>query len=200
MNDAVQSNATMALGRWQFQLRGLMFLTFVAALCAAVIRISVELGIVVFPLVAAALYRTIRVAKRDTAARSQDKAAGGLFTTFCRSLGIVLSMIVVSAVTLALGCLAVTLVILELAGRACSPPITLVCRCCFRGWRFGISVWNMLRSVASRLRIRQAFGWSRASLFKATVVIGQSDRRLFQRFWLREIDGTNRHRDKSRLG
>jgi hypothetical protein len=58
---------------WQFSLRGLFFVTTIVAIAAAIVGLSVGLAVLVVPLMAAGLLRTIRIAARQ-------EAAGGLRT------------------------------------------------------------------------------------------------------------------------
>jgi hypothetical protein len=79
-------------GAWQFSLKSLMFVTMVVAICAALVHISLALAVVLIPLIAAGLVRTIRVVTR-TEATGDREAVPGLFATFCRSIALIIAMI-----------------------------------------------------------------------------------------------------------
>jgi hypothetical protein len=51
----------------QFSLRGLLFVTTVVAIAAAIVSVSLQLAVLVVPLMALGLLRTIRIAARQEA-------------------------------------------------------------------------------------------------------------------------------------
>ncbi len=92
--------------KWQFSVRGLMFITVVVAICAALAGVSPVLAVALLPLMVVGLIRTARAPK-----------GSGLFVTFCESLVLAVLFIVVSAAALAVACVAGSLIVAGVAFR-----------------------------------------------------------------------------------
>ena len=88
---------------WQFSLRGLMFVTTMVAIGAAIVSVSVGLSVLLVPLMAAGLFGTIRIAARQ-------EAAGGaktrLFATFSKSVVLIVATIAIGMATIAVAAMA----------------------------------------------------------------------------------------------
>ena len=173
--------------RWQFNLATLMFATFVVALCATLVRISPALAVVAFPLVVAALVRTIRARRRSaTTAEGQSHTSAGLFRMFWRSVGVVLSLIVISFVAASVTSLAAALVLVDITARVCQPLVAsllVVCAFLYMKARAG---WNWLRPQLPELSVKATFDRTRGRAVYSAARLVRANRTLVGRFWYPE--------------
>ena len=186
MSEMTSTNRGLAR-RWQFNLATLMFATFVVALCATLMRISPALAVVALPLVFAALVRTIR-ARRQSAAAAEDQShtSVGLFRTFWRSVGVVLSLILISFVAASVTSLAVALVLVDVAARVCRPVIVALWSSCVFLYMKARAGWNWLRPRLPELSVKATFEWARGQAVTNAAQLVRANRRLLARFWYPE--------------
>lgn len=184
MDEAIQTRRGWNQGGFQFSLRSLFFVTFVAALCSALVRASVMLGIIFVPLFALALVRTMRAVSANSLTEPDHGEARGLFSTFCQSTFLIFSLIVVSVATMFAAGIASTLFVLGQVVRSCPPTYHFFRTCIVRGWRLTLAIWNRCDSLASFLQIGRAFCSVRDRAIWGTEYLARLDRRLLSQFCL----------------
>jgi hypothetical protein len=154
--------------RWQFNLRGLMFLMFVVALCAWLVGISILLGIVCVPVIAAAAVRAVRVRRPFLTDEQRRRTAPGLFTAFGKSVAILLSLFTVFAATSAVACLAAGLVLLETVNYVSRPVQAMLCRWIVIGWSAAIVLFRRVRRCAPRIVLARVVAGARHRAVRRT--------------------------------
>ncbi len=181
------SNAMYArpYGGWQFSLKSLMFVTMVVAVGAALIHISVALAVLLIPLFAAGLLRTIRVVTRAETDGVRPKAPG-LFVTFCRSIALIVAMIAVGMTAISFAGVTAILIAVMLLIHVCrvtgviSHPIVNRAR---RGlFRFGKWCWSTLTRIQPVAILR----WFQAHAVTSTLSLCAVCRRLSGQWWSTE--------------
>lgn len=160
-----------------------MFVTMVVAVCAALVHISAVLAVMLVPLIAAALVRTVRVVTREETARHAGRAAPGLFATFCQSVAILIAMIAVgiTAVSFAgiTGLLIAVMVVIHVfrAARVVYRPVTN---------RIGFvlrSLAEQCRAIVSRIKPVAILRWLQLQAVTGTLWLFRVCRRLFRQSW-----------------
>ena len=182
MEEAIQIRRGWNHGRLQFSLRSLFFVTFVAALCAALVRASPILAVVFVPLVALALVRTMRAAATNSLAEPDHGEAHGLLSTFCQSIVLIFSLIVVFAATMVTAGIASTFLVLGQVARLCPPTYAFLRACIVHGWRLTVAIWKKCDSLASYLQIGRAFCGIRDRAICGTAYFARLNRRLLRQF------------------
>jgi hypothetical protein len=167
---------------WSYSLKSLMFLSFVVAICSAIIGISIVLAAVCLPFIVAALVRTMRIRGRTTA----GKQPSGMFATFCRSLAIVFCLIVVSAIAFVVACGAAVLILLGVV-RHLLRPVAVLLRASVRHLsHISIIVWNHLGSPLLHAKIAKDFLMTRNLAITTTRALFSVYRKLWRRCWYPE--------------
>ena len=166
--------------RFQFSITSLMFITFVVAICAALMEMSAVLAAILLPIVAIALFRTTRVVA--AASDVESEFAPGLFGTFCQSVILIFSLIVVSICTTVTGAFACCVVLLRHFIQLIPPVYSSLCRCLVRAWQLMVVTWRICDSTFSYLRIDRAFRGTCDIAITLTTKLAGLDRRLLSRF------------------
>jgi hypothetical protein len=169
------------VSRRQFSLRSLFFVTTVVCLCAVLVGVSPPMGIFDLPLALAALIGTIKTTAIADGHRRQGFRYG-LFASFCRSLVIVLSLVVVLTSLLTAAGATSSIFVLAWLARAVSPLISAVrfslhCIC-----RFAIGIWQRVRAAVARREFRRAFSWARSRSMVGTAWLARMSRRLWRSY------------------
>jgi hypothetical protein len=173
---------------WKFSLKGLMFLTFVVAVCSALVGASPVLAIIVVPLIAAALIRMIRVNQRIAGTTNDRTHRRGLFTSFCRSLALILCLLVVFTTASFAACVVGLLIALGAAARLCRPLVAIVRRYATIAWRVASSVWRSVRRRTHGVEVSHLFGLVRSHAVRGTALLIAACRVLIRHFWYPAID------------
>jgi hypothetical protein len=165
---------------WQFSLKGLMFVTTIVAICAALFGVSMLLAAILVPLIVAGFMRTIRVA-------TQHETTGctkpGLFVTFCNSVALVVATIAVGLATMAVAAVAGTLAAIMVTAhvlRAARPiywPLTRVLLALL------IRARNTAIRMMSRIQPVAVLRWLQVHAVAKTLSLLATNRRLFQQCW-----------------
>ena len=163
----------------QFTVRSLIFITFVTAICAAMIAASAALAVILIPVVAMALFRTMRVV--TTESQGKQHLARGLFGTFCQSVFLILSLIVVSVATAAVGTIACTVVLFGQFIRLIPPTSLLLRNCLVLVWWLTVFSGKTCQPIVSYLTVIP-FRWTCDHAIALTTNLAGLDRRLLSRF------------------
>ena len=164
--------------KWQFSMRGLMFVTSVVAVYAALVGVSPVFAVALLPLILAAFVRTTRAPE-----------GSGLFVTFCESLVVVVALIMVSAAAFALACVAGSLIVAGVSYRLCTPANGVVRASAKYVWRLVVKVLRDLQRWALRVKPDSIYDRVCAYSMTATVILADATRRLFRRCWYPEGSG-----------
>ena len=168
--------------KWSYSLKSLMFLSFIVAICSAIIGVSLVLAAVCLPFIAGALIRTIRIHGRTTVAEPPPR----LFATFCHSLAIVVCLVAVSAIAFVVACCAGMLIMLGIVGHLCRPVAALMSVCVRHVLHISMNVWHHLRSPAVHAKIAEVFLMIRDLAVAATRSLISICRTLWRRWWYPE--------------
>jgi hypothetical protein len=182
----IQFNPTHPVQTWTFSLKSLMFLTFVVAVSAALIGASGVLAVLLLPFIVAALVRTARIRRQIVIVEQQHPAQGGLFATFCQSLILFMSLVIVSSIAFFVACCAGLLILLGVVARFCQPAITFLRGVVARVWPLVLSVWRRVVLLASHLSFGAIFLWVRERTVNGTVLLVSASRILLRRCWYPE--------------
>ncbi|MEX2317263.1 MAG: hypothetical protein WD669_08935 [Pirellulales bacterium] len=173
-------NASHTDRRWQFSLRGLMFVTAVVCFWSALVHASLVLAIIVMPLLLAALVRTVRIAgSRQTEMRPRTWRHG-LFGTFCTSLQLVAALIAVSGGVAAAGFLIIGLLLLGFAVRLCAPLGRFLWRVAMDVSRFSALLWKRVQPNLARVEPRAVIPWAIALAVAGTRRLVETAERLIK--------------------
>jgi hypothetical protein len=170
-------------GAWQFSLRSLMFVTMIVAVCAALVNISLVLAVLLIPLIATGLVRTMRVVMRHEAVGQRNGAVPGLFATLCQSIAILVAMIAVGAATVASAGLTATLIALMIvvhvfrAARVAYRPVTT------RASRVLRNLLLRCWAVVSRIKPIAILRWLQLHAVSFTLALFGVCRRLYRQNW-----------------
>ena len=169
-------------GAWQFSLKSLMFVTMVVAICAALVHISVALAIVLIPLIAAGLVRTIRVVTQ-TEAKGVREGAPGLVVTFCRSIALIIAMMGVSVaaisfagITAVLIAMMVVIHVFRATGILYHPIMNRA-----RLGSFKLAKWSW--KTLTRIKPVAILRWFQAHAVAGTLSLFAVGRRLLRQWW-----------------
>jgi hypothetical protein len=174
--------------RWTFSLKSLMFLTFVVAVCSALVGAAPAAAVVVVPLIAAALVRTMRVRQRMAAVKHESSRRRGLFATFCQSLALIVFLLVVLAAAFLSACSAGLLIALGVASRLSQPPMIVLRRVTVRTWQAATRFWNSVRLRTRGVKLASVFAKSRSYAIRGTVLLLSASRLLVRRCWNPSVD------------
>ena len=119
---------------WQFSLKSLVLVTMWISMCAGLLRAFVPIGLLFILLSMPALIRTMKAAVQVSAAHN-SLGMRAMIATFVQSLGLVVSIIFVSCVTLTSGCFAACVWATGIAAKLCAWTAQRIVRFCgHRGW------------------------------------------------------------------
>jgi hypothetical protein len=182
----IQFNRTRPARTWTFSLKGLMFLTFVVAVSAALIGASAVLAVLLLPFIVAALVRTARVRRQINIVEKQHPAQRGLFATFCQSLILIMSLVIVSSIAVFVACCAGLLILLGVVARFCQPAIAFLRGGAARVWPLVLRVWRRVVLLASHVSFGAIFLWVRDRAVNGALLLISVSRILLRRCWYPE--------------
>jgi hypothetical protein len=163
-----------------------MFLTFIVAVCAALIGASGVLAVLLLPFIVAALVRTARVRRQIDIVEQQHAAQRGLFATFCQSLILIVSLVIVSSIAFFVACCAGLLILLGMVARFCQPAIAFLRGVAARVWPLVLRVWRRVALLASHVSFGAIFMWVRDRAVNGTLLLISASRILLRRCWYPE--------------
>lgn len=168
---------------WQFSLRSLLFLTSIVAFCSMLIGVSAILAIVIVPFFAMALVRTLRTNQPPADETSIERRRRGLFTTFCASLALIVTLLAVSVATALFASAAATLIVLDFVARCCKPAIARLQPVLKQAWGVARVAGRHLASLGSYSNILRALNWCRANALLGTRYLVAATSILHRRYW-----------------
>ena len=172
-------------GSWQFSLKSLMFVTMVVAVCAALIHISVALAVLLIPLFAAGLLRTIRVVTRAETEGVRQKAPG-LFVTFCRSIALIVAMIAMGMTAISFAVVTAILIAVMVVIHVCRATGVLYHPIVNRARRGLFKLGKWCWSTLTRIRPVAIVRWFQAHAVTSTLSLFAVCRRLSRQWWSTE--------------
>lgn len=178
----MSSYAIASCNRRQFSLRTLFFVTTVVCLCAASFQASPLFAMAFVPIVAAALVGTLRAVAAANL-ESATAARRGLFATFCQSLAIVLSFLVVALGTLTAAAAVGSLYLLSAMVRAAAPLVPAVRKIARAVRRFVVAIWQRVQPAIAQFNLSAALRGARAKAVTATNTLAATGLRLWRRYW-----------------
>ena len=168
--------------KWSYSLKSLMFVSFVVAICSAIIGVSVVLATVCLPFILGAFVRTMRIHGKTTAGEQSP----GLFVTFCRSLTIEFCLIAVSAIAFMVAGCAGVLIILGIVRRLLRLVAVLLSVIVRHLSHISTKVWHHVRSPAVHATIAEVFFIIRELAITTTRSLFSASRTLWRRWWFPE--------------
>jgi hypothetical protein len=168
--------------KWSYSLKSLMFLSFVVAICSAIIGVSVVLAAVCVPFIVGALVRTMRIHGQTTTSEQPP----GLFATFGRSLAIVFCLIAVSAIAVMVACCAGVLIMLGIVRHLLRPAAVLLSVSIRQLSYVSINIWHHLGSPIVQAKVVEAFYMIRGLTITTTLSLFSACRTLWRRWWYPE--------------
>jgi hypothetical protein len=167
---------------WQFSLRTLLFLTTIIAFCSMLVGVSASLAIIIVPFFAMALVRTLRT-RQPLADEAIKRRRHGLMTTFCASLGLIVTLLAVSAATAVFALATASLIALDFVARCCRPVIARLQPVLKQAWRMTRVAFRHLASLGSYSNIQRALDWSSAHALLGTRYLVAATGILHRRYW-----------------
>jgi hypothetical protein len=130
----------------------------------------------------------MRVHQRIAGTTNDRTHRRGLFTSFCRSLALIICLLVVFTTASLAACVVGLLVALGTAGRVCRPIIAIVRRYATIAWHVTSVVWRNVRRRTHGVEVPHLFEFVRSHAVRGTALLISACRVLIRHFWYPAID------------